>query len=816
MPIPSNPVGPDARPADPPADTGGDLNPTEPTGAARPPDDPAPAFGPPAAPGDLGRLAHYRVHKELGRGGMGAVYLGFDEGLRRKVALKVMLPRSAADPHARERFLREARAAAAVKHDHVVTIYQVGEDAGTPFIAMEYLDGYPLDEYLRRKDRLSIPQVLRVGREAAAGLAAAHALGLVHRDIKPANLWLESPNGRIKILDFGLAKATAGAGDAAAAEVTGSGVVVGTPQYMSPEQARGLPVDARTDVFSLGAVLYRLCTGRLPFTGPTVMAVLTALAVEDPPPVLSLAPDVPSALADLIHRMLAKRPEDRPQTADEVLAILRAIRRGAGDPSPSDDGAAPAVVYVPIPVTMAEPNAFAGLDDTPSAVAEAPKPPRPRSGGYGLWAAAALAVVIATGLGYVGVSRLRTVPPPPEPPPRLDPKPDPPPTDPDREVAKWALKLGSRVTVNGVEMNALDQLPDGPLRLTRLIVTGSGVPVRDGDLDRLERLSSLDVLHLSYDSDITNKGLERLAGCRFANGLSDLAVRCPGVTEAGLAHLRRFRSLQRLHIVGLAKPTSAAMAQIGNLTELDTLMVAEVSIPGGAWAPLSNTKLTTLSLSRCQLSDDGLLGLRKVATLGTLNLHGSKLSVETVKPLAGHPAISTLNLNGSSFPDNMLAAVRDLPALGSLSLVDTTVGDKGIAHLAGLIRLGGLSLSGTRVTDEGLAAVGQILTLEYLDLQGMPFTDAGVRHLAGLKNLSELRLDRSRITDASMPTLAGLQKLRVVNLTGTAITDAGIGKLSAHKFSFLHLGGTKVTSDGVKKLRAALPDCQIASDFDGK
>src|SRR5262245_37803859 len=183
----------------------------------------APTFAAPKHPGEIGALGRYRVLEELGRGGMGAVFLGYDSALERKVALKVMLPRYAADADSRERFLREARAAAMVKSDHVVTIFDVGEEQGMPFIAMEYLLGCPLDQHLKNKGDLPLAHALRIGRETAMGLAAAHELGLVHRDIKPSNLWLEAPQGRVKLLDFGLARAQSDD-----LQLTCTGTVVGT------------------------------------------------------------------------------------------------------------------------------------------------------------------------------------------------------------------------------------------------------------------------------------------------------------------------------------------------------------------------------------------------------------------------------------------------------------------------------------------------------------------------------------------------------------------------------------------------------------
>ncbi len=190
-------------------------------------------LAPPEQPDEIGRLAHYRVRKLLGQGGMGMVFQAIDTHLDRPVALKVMKPELSQNEEQRRRFLREAKATAALKHDNIVTIYQVGEDRGVVFLAVEFLVGEALDRWLERGKKPSISQVLRLGREIARGLAAAHERGLIHRDIKPANIWLEAPGGRVKILDFGLARSNEDT------HLTQSGVIVGTPAFMAPEQAQG-------------------------------------------------------------------------------------------------------------------------------------------------------------------------------------------------------------------------------------------------------------------------------------------------------------------------------------------------------------------------------------------------------------------------------------------------------------------------------------------------------------------------------------------------------------------------------------------------
>jgi hypothetical protein len=218
--------------------------------------------------------------------------------------------------------VREAQATAAIKHDHIVTIYQVGQDNDTPFLAMEYLQGLSLQCWLERGREPNVDLVLRIGRQIAAGLAAAHRHGLVHRDIKPANIWLEAPSGSVKILDFGMARS-----ERDDVQITQSGTVMGTPMYMAPEQARGETVGAGADLFSLGCVLYRLCAGRLPFQGPSIMAVLTALSSETPRPPQELNAEVPPALDTLVMRLLAKKPEDRPASAQAVVEVITRMER---------------------------------------------------------------------------------------------------------------------------------------------------------------------------------------------------------------------------------------------------------------------------------------------------------------------------------------------------------------------------------------------------------------------------------------------------------------------------------------------------------
>ncbi len=307
------------------------------------------------------RIGEYVLLGELGHGGMGVVYRAEDPHLKREVALKVMLPQFAANATAKARFVREARAQAKVEHDHVAAIHRVDEHDGLPYLVMPLLKGMTLHAALKANPRPPLPEVIRIGREVGEGLAAAHEKGLVHRDIKPANIWLEGKKLRVKVLDFGLARFasnTEGAGEDG--PLTGEGAVLGTPAYMSPEQGRGLAVDGRTDLWSLGVMLYQMTAGELPFRGETPLALLTSLALDNPPPPIARNPAVPQALSDLVLRLLAKDPAYRPPTAEILVEELRVIESGLANAVRG----IPLDSVPPLIVAASGPDPFADLDAT--------------------------------------------------------------------------------------------------------------------------------------------------------------------------------------------------------------------------------------------------------------------------------------------------------------------------------------------------------------------------------------------------------------------------------------------------------------------
>jgi serine/threonine protein kinase len=285
----------------------------------------------PLSAGD--KLGQYEIRGPIGAGGMGEVFQARGPRLERDIAIKVLPAAMAHDPDRLARFQREARALAALNHPHIVTVYSVEEADGVNFLAMELVEGQPLDRLICRGG-LPVEQIVEIASALADALAAAHDKGIVHRDLKPANVMI-THDGRVKVLDFGLAKDVneGGPNDTTVTSLgnTQAGVVMGTPAYMSPEQISARPLDHRTDIFSLGVVLHEMATGQQPFKGNSSAELISAILRDHPAPIAESRPDLPSDLARIIRRCLEKDPRHRIQTARDVANEFRDLARQTPD-----------------------------------------------------------------------------------------------------------------------------------------------------------------------------------------------------------------------------------------------------------------------------------------------------------------------------------------------------------------------------------------------------------------------------------------------------------------------------------------------------
>jgi serine/threonine protein kinase len=698
---------------------------------------------PPLQPDEIGRLGQYRVLSELGRGGMGRVYKAHDPSLDRLVAIKVLLPQLSADPHAKARFVREARAQARVEHEHIVAIHAVEDLNGIVYLVMPLLKGQTLAAALRQNSRPPLSELVRIGREIAEALAAAHAVGLVHRDIKPGNVWLEGNRRRVRVLDFGLARAAGpiekglaralapGADPGVTDPMTLGGAIVGTPAYMSPEQARGLPTDPRSDLFSLGAVLYQMATGAAPFSGPSTIEVMAAVVEHDPPPARALAPALPWALSDLIRRLLEKDPDLRPLDAESVAGELAAIERG-----PLPLVAVPAAVPVAVPD---ESDPWVSLD-TPSpdavTVVQQPREEKPVRSVRRAWQVPVIATV--AGLLVVAMSvaawlKLSRPAPPADPPPeRAGATPVPPPVirdkpvSPERRVLEPLRKYSELVirTDGGREVVVKPgaPLPDGPFVVTSIELVSDDCPpdfVERALIPAFEHLRGLRIVAAWGDRkpQPTIGQLNRMAELPAGQTLAELKL-APGpeLTPEVLAALKKFPNLRSVSLT--APAGDQLLKQLAELKLDDFLGLTDLGPPGTTDAGLE--AIIQLPLQRVTLARSpaapGFLRLIPAGSKYTeINFWLSPIADVDLRELAKCPNVVHLDLTATKVTDAGLVHLEGLKGLRFLGLAQTGVTRVGAEKLATAlpacrITLGnGQEIKPTRATNPGAPPVGGLM-----------------------------------------------------------------------------------------------------------
>jgi len=658
---------------------------------------------PPQGPGEIGRLAHYRILKILGSGGMGVVFLAEDVRLSRTVALKTMKPHIAADPRQRQRFLREARAAAKVESDYIVPIYDIGEVSGVPWLAMPLLKGQSLDELLKSQKVIMPAQAARLGAQVAKGLAVAHAAGLIHRDVKPANIWVEpEAGGRARLLDFGLARDQSPPPGQGQEPLTQTGAVLGTPAYMAPEQAGSKPLDARADLFSLGCVLYRAVTGRLPFRGDGALGTLVALATETPPVPHEVNPAVPAPLSALIMNLLAKDRTARPPSATAVARALEALQVNPTTPVP-----------MAIPARSAEPpNPWADID-----VTEPVLPPQARN-------TASPATAPASGPAGQGTGRRRLV-----------------------IAAIVLLVVGllgwvyggtiMRIATNKGELVVgVDGDPNDEVEILM-----NGVVVQERTTKREFTLPAGESGYVQAYKDGIMVGSTRFTLTRGGKESVSLTVskipsQPPGpqpTRDDPKDPDRRAAAWVRSIDGGIAIRVNGEADERGLVTNGTAPWGTVYGGPTIYELPKERFVLTSIGFwNNAKVTDAGLANCEGCKNVAIIDLSYGNVTAAGVRHLRDCKNLKDLNLGSTSVGDTGLEYFRDCKDLTSLRLAKTGVSNAGLAHLKGMTKLTHLYL-------DGLPAVG----------------DDGLKHLAGLKSLTTLDL---RGTQATAEGVANLQK----------------------------------------------------------
>ncbi|MEM9645820.1 MAG: protein kinase, partial [Planctomycetota bacterium] len=551
-------------------------------------------MNPSQSPEEIGRLGNCRILGFIGRGGMGAVFRGEDLSLARPVAIKVLYSGRPVDASMRQRFIREAKAMAAIDHENVVSIFSVDEKADPPFLTMPLLSGEVMSQRMAIGERFTSCEVARIGKEVAAALEAAHQRGVIHRDVKPGNIWLE-PSGRIKLLDFGLAHA----GDM---DLTSTGQVLGTPRYMAPEQTFGRPAEERSDLFSLGCVLYQLATGSPPFDGDSLAAVFRNIGDGNYDHLDSSNAAIDAELAQVVTKLLEVDPSDRYSSATELRETLAAIELGLTTSGESGNRAIPTIAPSPEPKRSAS-----------------RRPP---------WAVVAVILLGMGGLGFGvlswvlnsgSLSGLQDAP------------------ISQRELAQWVIDIGGFVSLqNGnLEIRDSEQLPT-PIGAIHSVYLSRIEGITDGDLEMLVHLNEGSGVYLQ-GLEIDGSGLEYIAKIAQLDGVN--LDDCKKIDPSNLRYLRDQPAISYLSASG-TRLGDELIELATALPRLSALALGENATAEGFRLIGKCSELTELNLVSClNLDSEALAPLKDFENLHQLTFHSGQLNRGLVSQLTRCPHV---------------------------------------------------------------------------------------------------------------------------------------------------------------------------------
>lgn len=638
---------------------------------------------------------------------MGAVYQAEDTRLKRQVAVKVMHSSSGAPNADRERLLREARAAAAIEHDNVVSVLDVGDVDGIPFLVMPLLKGESLKARIKSSGQLPTEEVVRIGQQIAAGLEAAHGVGLVHRDIKPENIWLDAKNGEVKLLDFGLVRSADNDSD-----LTHEGVIVGTPLYMSPEQALAGEIDNRTDLFSLGGVLYRAATGQPAFIGKNPMHTTVSVITTEPRPARDVSAEVPAALSDLIGKLLQKDPAKRFQSASEVGSALAKVQQL---PKRSQGGrnrlkvflaAGAAVVMLGIVIIIKNSDGT----ETRIEVSDTAKSVVIENNGE-------KTTIVPNPTGF------KT----------------------DREIAQWLFENGASVWVR------------------------SGSVGRSAAVNKASKLvkgAQITRVDLAAGKGATESTLLNLGTLRH---LEHLTLTSMQVTLDGMKQLKNFPKLSRLELMYVEGPADA-FSPLSDLKSLLWLRLSMTNLDGAVYIA-GMDGLETLALEG-GLTDGHMRKLAALPNIKSVSLDSSLITDDTARVISGFPKLQAVSFRGcQQLNDPFMKWLAESKTLESINLKGPRTSDRGVEYLQSLKTLKSLSLQHTETTSHCIDSLLKLEGFEVLGLRGNNIDDDFIRKAALLKSLTQLSAISENLTDASLKALKDC-KLTKLTLESSKITKA--------------------------------------------
>ena len=711
-------------------------------------------LSPPQADDELGRFGDYRVLSVLGQGGMGVVFEAEEITLRRKVALKIIAPRLFSIPAAKERFLREAQAAASLKSDHIVTVYRVDEVQGIPFLAMELLRGRSLEEHFQTNaSPWTLPALLSAAIDIARGLAEAHRFGLIHRDIKPANLWMEetaSGVSRLKILDFGLVLF-----ESDEVRKTQTGAIVGTPAFMAPEQARGdKKLTARADLFSLGAVLYLLSTGRAPFQSDSTYSTLFALATATPTSPCDVNREIPIVLSELIMQLLEKDPVLRPESTHQVIQQLESIQLQISRGLP---------LATRVATTL----------PTASALASGSLPPRRRFS-RSTWVMAAVLLLLVSSLAFAS------------------------------QVLYWQTSDGKIVRIETNDPSIQISIANGELQVINAFA--KPLVVKPGNVDLKIIKESPDGERFEFETDklVVRRGENTLLRIEVVD--DQLLIKADNQLvdsrqlPASKALVESYQNDRKAAEWALSMGGDVDVSIVNRVRSGDRLPAEPFFLRGivildnrvfteNGFASLASLKhLTVLRLDGSLVQDAWLVHLKNLKCLRELSLFGTKVSNDGLVHIHPLTDLTVLGLGGGSkISDSGLAFLRDFHALEKLYLDGTRVTDDCLPLFKDLKHLEELNLGQTRVSEKGLLQLLEFQALTSVCLTGLPVSDTFLDQL-----------------------LNRFPAMHAINLDSTKITEQGVRRLHAlPNLKSVFLGGNALSPQVIEDLRSAKPNCSI-------